>query len=694
MKKLLCIALSAALILTTLFVPGAFAASDGLEQAILTAKDVLKISDDEYVIDDFSQYDGKYNLSWKSRDDEKTDSISVTVSNGEITSYYKNYSRDYDRMVMPSVDKENARLNAEEFLKTVCPKVFETLTLSNSNYGRYGGGTYSFTYERNFNLVPVENQETYIEVAADSGVVISFNAQYNYNLTFEDDKKAVGFEKAKDGYIKDFGYELKYITRYDDSAKKNVAFLAYVPADTRYGTYLDALTGEKTDIKDLMFEGRSGGMGDSGDAAADFFATNSQKATSEAVLSKEEQKLGEEVANLPKKEDVEKQIRAIDEFKIDSSFVMTNYSVSKTYEGEYYASLEFSNETQKRSDEDYTCKYVRINLTENRIVNFNSYGGAKNGKAGKGISADVCKKNAESFINKYYSDYSKEVVFSENEYSDFNIRFDRFYDGVKVLNNGISFSYNENDGTLEGLYFNRENVDFAPKANIKSIDELYAKILTPESLKLKHIVYRKYTENKTMEQATKLVYALDNDYAMYDANTLEEVTYSGAAPVKISYKYDDIENHYVKPYAEKLAELDIGFEGTSLRPDESITKRDYLVLVALADNIHYPEYSTERLSKLFISRGIIEKEDKDLDSPVTRMDAVRFMINNLGYKEIAAKNSIFKCPFTDIPENMTGYATLGAALGIVSDKSDILDAESNLTRADALIIIYNYLTRE
>ena len=95
-----------------------------------------------------------------------------------------------------------------------------------------------------------------------------------------------------------------------------------------------------------------------------------------------------------------------------------------------------------------------------------------------------------------------------------------------------------------------------------------------------------------------------------------------------------------------------------------------------------------------IRNGIIEKDDKNLDEPVSRIDAVRFMINKLGYKEVASKTSIFNCPFADIPENMIGYATLGAAFGIVSDKSDVLDAQTNLTRADALIIIYNYLTRE
>jgi len=87
MKKLICVSLSIAMLITSLFVPSAFAADEGVEQAILTAKNLLDISDDRYVIDEFSQNGEDYNLSWKNRDESVLDGISATVSGGEITSY-------------------------------------------------------------------------------------------------------------------------------------------------------------------------------------------------------------------------------------------------------------------------------------------------------------------------------------------------------------------------------------------------------------------------------------------------------------------------------------------------------------------------------------------------------------------------------------------------------------------------------
>ena len=133
----------------------------------------------------------------------------------------------------------------------------------------------------------------------------------------------------------------------------------------------------------------------------------------------------------------------------------------------------------------------------------------------------------------------------------------------------------------------------------------------------------------------------------------------------------------------------IGNEGN----DESITKGDYLALIAKANDDWY-EPLNEEWAKQLVRRGMIEEDDKNLDELVKRIDAVRFMVNNLGYKEIARKYEIYNCPFKDVVDEMRGYATLGAALNIVSDSTDILNADKYLTRADALIIVYNFLSRE
>ena len=468
-----------AMILSLLFVPSAFAADESVEQAILTAKNLLEISDEKYVIDDFSQNGGEFNLSWKSRDDESYDRISAAVSGGEIVSYYKNYERNYDRMKFPSVTKDDAQKNAESFIKRVCPSIFDAVKINYSGYARYGGGSYTFTYLRYHNDVPVKGQEVYAEVDAENGEVTSFNANYDRELTFENKDGAVGFDRAKDGYIKNFGYELKYVLKYDDTAKKTTAFLAYVPNDVKYGTYLDALTGEKVDVKDLIFD-TADGMGMKQESASLADSKNGSTGGG-AVLSKEEAALNEEIAKLPKQEEVTAKIKAVDEFKIDSSYGVQRYEISKTYTGKYFASVEFSNESAKRG-EDYTTKYIHYNLTDNRVESYTSYGESANG--GKKADFSKLKESAEKFVNKYYADFASEFEYTKDINSDYRVVFDRVYDGVKVQNNGINLSYDEYTGELTNLYFSRDDAEFAPKDNVKGIDELYSKILTEESLKI------------------------------------------------------------------------------------------------------------------------------------------------------------------------------------------------------------------
>ena len=64
----------------------------------------------------------------------------------------------------------------------------------------------------------------------------------------------------------------------------------------------------------------------------------------------------------------------------------------------------------------------------------------------------------------------------------------------------------------------------------------------------------------------------------------------------------------------------------------------------------------------------------------------------MGYKEFANIPGIFNCPFGDVEAADAGYAAIAAGLKLVGT-SDTFYANDSLRRADALIIIYNYLTR-
>ena len=81
----------------------------------------------------------------------------------------------------------------------------------------------------------------------------------------------------------------------------------------------------------------------------------------------------------------------------------------------------------------------------------------------------------------------------------------------------------------------------------------------------------------------------------------------------------------------------------------------------------------------------------DENALLKRIDAIRYAVNYKGYEDIAKISDMFKTHFTDVPSDMVGYASLATGLKIVSDKTDKLNPEKYLTRAEALVIIFNLL---
>ena len=86
----------------------------------------------------------------------------------------------------------------------------------------------------------------------------------------------------------------------------------------------------------------------------------------------------------------------------------------------------------------------------------------------------------------------------------------------------------------------------------------------------------------------------------------------------------------------------------------------------------------------------IKKEDSE---KISRLEAIKMLLDHMGYKEFASIKGIFDCPFKDINEEDKGYGAIAAGLGLISTADSNFYKDSDLKRADALIIIYNYMAR-
>ena len=81
------------------------------------------------------------------------------------------------------------------------------------------------------------------------------------------------------------------------------------------------------------------------------------------------------------------------------------------------------------------------------------------------------------------------------------------------------------------------------------------------------------------------------------------------------------------------------------------------------------------------------------DAPLTRGEAAKLMIRAMGIEEYAALSGIYKDLYSDVSDGI-GYINILTGLGVVSgDGSGNFKPNAELTRAQALVMIYNYLAR-
>ena len=84
------------------------------------------------------------------------------------------------------------------------------------------------------------------------------------------------------------------------------------------------------------------------------------------------------------------------------------------------------------------------------------------------------------------------------------------------------------------------------------------------------------------------------------------------------------------------------------------------------------------------------------DEPIAREDAIRYLLKAMGIGEVAEIEGIFVCDFKDadmISKGRIGYCAIAKGYNIIGGSDGMLYPKEKTTRAEALAMIYNYLTR-
>ena len=610
-----------------------------------------------------------YRFNWYNSD--RSESLSVTATETGIITNYSYYSNDmYNRAdkQLSSFTINDAQLMAENFLKKTIPEAFtDTDVFVHKNISvdfSDNGTSYSVLFNRELEGIEVIGQTATVDilVKGENAVVTNMHTSFD-KITYEDIKDGKAYiENKEEVYKAVFPAELMYVKKkYDDNEFSLVYRL-------KGGNgYISAFTGEKIEpysdaelyLKNESMSDSAAGMGGS-------------------EFTPQELKELENVKNLVSVEDAVKLIKSESLFNTNknSKVIASRYN---KLDGKY--TLEVSLQTDENNGERFV-----LDAQTKELKSFYSYNYSYDVKTDKKLSEKEIS-DAEKVIDAVIKKYAGTVSLKGNETSAKNEYVSKSYirleNNVPVDGNSISVTYKDGKITSYSKYF--EDKTFVPLEGIIAAEEAYNKILGYYPIKLCYL--------NTGEEY-KLCYTLDlvNGYVEIDAKTGEKTR-----EIQNAFNfYNDIEKHWCKTAVEKLAQIGISFEGESFEPEKEITQLEMLRLFGAA--VKYTSYLTldaENLYKTLERENIVPKTERADTSPVLREDAFVYLIRFLGYERVAKAEEIFTTKFADqnlISKGKLGYASILSGLKVINGNGGLVKPKDNLTRAEAVVMIYNLFT--
>jgi hypothetical protein len=693
--------------------------SKALEQIINIVKTKISVpkalSQFDYYFNAENAYNNAtWNLTWSNKD--YTERMNVLCDVDGNISYY-NYYNNNDRLFSPKFLKSELKDNALSFIKKVAPNLSGKYEyVKTEALGTYTG-QYSYQFQRVENGIPMPDNYISVGVNYETGKVVSYNASWLYNVKIPSADVKITEKEAISKIGKNVTMKLTYQNTYttDKNGKTKVkAFLAYVP--DQYYIAIDAITGEVYTTQNEWVEKGYGA---------------NQSATEEATtkddskgLTQEEITKVEEMKGLISKEDAIKAVTGNKSLLLDKNLKSIT---AKLYKGNDYFAV--GEET----------KYIwNISLTDPREVNYEkgdtyrAYASATvDAVTGKVLSFNASVKDYynmnkaewesvkvkysekesrevfESFLNEQIPELFKNSVFTDNSdsyviaykndqpvYGGYNYHYERVNEGVNYSYNGIYGAVDGVTGKIYSFSYNwDDNVTFESPKNVMSPEKAFDYYISKDGF---HLVYEinnihtidtsnkmvAFAESYSVDSTVRLVYRPDINPNYISPFTGKQLNYDGKEYNKnaLNYEYSDIIGNPSAHNIRLLADAGIGFEGGKFLPDQGITKDEL----------------TDILSKV----GIYYNTDKyKLSSTsVSRIEAAKFIIQILGYENIATIKGLYSINFKDqakISEDYLGFAALANGLKLItSDSNNEFKPNENLTRAQVADLIVAMLSLE
>lgn len=723
-----------------------------LESVIIAVRSKIDIDDEKF--SELSWHysaptyysDASWYLSWSSPDYDNRISISCDPD-GNITNYSKyEYKKDH-QLHLATKDPKAYLPVIEKFINLVAPFASGKLELTKTNapaslsYPRF---SYTFSRFENGIIVP----DNFINVSYDfsTNEILSYSCVWEHDVEFKASTEIITIEKAKEliGTTQSMKLSYRLKTEYDENTGKAMsrkAYLVYTPelsyvsVDAVSGkVYTERNTWTVSNSKDQVTNGSASGT--LGGVLED--SAESEKSELRYELNEKELEQLEILNNLISKEDAIKAVTQNEYLYIDSSATAIDARLSKMS-----PSVLYTDNTEQMEKYCWNITFSNPIVSEKSSYQFNSYMNARvDAQNGKLISFNanlpnyyyytennlelpaftITKDKAQSIAIEFLDNFDKERfsktilsnsydsvplnyiekstnIIGEIElipvYRNANFSFTRQNEGVAFTYNNLSTSVDLVTGKItnySSVWY--DDIEFESTKNIiskeKALDVLNS---ASNGFDLNYEINSNYTYNKYLTEQkdeyidssllytsapyTRLVYSLYSPLTTtIRAIDGKLVNYNGDE-IKTNaqnYVYSDISNHWAMDIILRFSYTGIGFEGDTFRPDEKINAMDFQMLLGMC--------------------GIYSQTDLQDDAPVTRTDAVKYILDSYGYNKIAQLKGVFITDFTDnfkLQENDVGYIAIAKGFDLIKGDGNSFRPYDALTRAECLALCYNII---
>lgn len=696
MKKILLFILSIS-IMFTMFPQNYVNAQANLEEDLeeITTK-VKKIFDISHDYKNFSSsvdtYGDtiRYYLNWRDDSKDIPDLNILVDKDGNIVSFDKNY-KNQDENKLLNTDKKQFKNIALEFIEHIAPE--KSSQISEFKGGRNTNSPwndfYTIKFHRQIQGVPYYDNKIQVNIDKNKKEVISYSADWDYDIEFANKEEAIGINKAKKILKDEIGLEIIYKTKYNIESREENFYQVYDFLEDNKA--IDAITGEVINID--YYRDFYGGMGSTEDLAKEQSLTPNEK---------EEIK---KLSGIKSVNEVEKTARKFLDIEDEYKLIESSLNSSWKNEDEYLWNLFFEKDREKPQEIN-----ISLDAKTKEIISFYIYQDYTNKDII--IESEEALEIAKEYIKKTNPQKYKNIEYipqnHRNAQEIYNFNFIRKYGDAYVKDDNINIGVNGTNKSIFSYSQNWYNGEIPNKSDTinkeKAYDILFEKI-GYELMYVKTYDEENLVNSRDNRQNIKirLVYNTSPYIPVnIDAQNGKLLDYSGEEYKDSRVKeYTDIEDSYAKDKIQTLAEYGIGFSGDKFRPKDEIIQKDFVNLLWQAINTYRPKLnSIDEMYNDLIDIGIIKEDEKSPNQKVTKEKAVVLIIRAMNYEEIANLQDIYKedifIDWKDIDPKYRGYVNLASGLHIIEgniDKSQKINPKKKLTRQDAGNIIYNYIFR-